>query len=600
MSKLRLNKQGFLALLLAGTITISGLVALLQKNDSPEVTIENGIGYTNINPIKNWNVHPEDFVVLDIGDHNSVKTHFQDKKMKMCNEQDISLGVIISSDASDEASIYDDVEYVKSIVRDYDVDFPVYLNIDSIVTNDDLNNEMKTKLIKDFLEKCSANNIYVGIHGTDTNLCRVKQYCDITGYDALVVKEKETIDYDGPYNVYQELDGTLVAKENIAEVISKKDLNDSKGFASDGSYTISSESELTDVALRYGMSVNEILEFNGMKKKDIVENTVLRIPSLIDTTVPKGDVTYEQLSTPIRGCDMSYAQGTDISWEVMPDYFDFLILRSNIGLTEDDCFATNAKQAALANIPMGAYCYNTFSSDDFDSSEEFVKKQEQQADYTISVLKNKKVEFPVYLDVEGKVDSTTYKKEDVQAMLDVWVNKMTTSGYIPGLYCNQSTFRYLQSCVDYDLSERLEIWVAGGEKYSSTEGDCTKHTHVDIENVSANEVMDSLSVKAPIVQYTNIAKVTTTENGEETVVAGDSRDHLDINYSTVDYSSQEYTSDAKTTFDIKEFDGLDRIDGELWLYGLLGAGALVGGTVIAANIIGAKKRKQTPKVKSKR
>ena len=28
----------------------------------------------------------------------------------------------------------------------------------------------------------------------------------------------------------------------------------------------------------------------------------------------------------------------------------------------------------------------------------------------ISILKNKKIEYPVYLDIEGKVDSTTYKK----------------------------------------------------------------------------------------------------------------------------------------------------------------------------------------------
>ena len=55
---------------------------------------------------------------------------------------------------------------------------------------------MKTKLIKDFLEKCAANNIYVGLHGTDTNLCLVKEYCKITGYDALVVKDKDEIAYE--------------------------------------------------------------------------------------------------------------------------------------------------------------------------------------------------------------------------------------------------------------------------------------------------------------------------------------------------------------------------------------------------------------------
>ena len=57
--------------------------------------------------------------------------------------------------------------------------------------------------------------------------------------------------------------------------------------------------------------------------------------------------------------------------------------------------------------------------------------------------------------------------------------------------------------------------------------------------------------------------------------------------------------ETKIKRDFMDID-FNRFDGELWLYGLLGAGSLVGGTVIAANIIGAKKKKQTPKVKSKR
>lgn len=587
MSKLRLSKK-ILAFLLAGTLTAGGTTLVLKHLDDKDLPrVENQNGHTDINPFVNWSVNEEDFVVLDAGDHNSVRTRFQDKKMTYCNENDISLGIIISTNSANETDIYDDVEYAKGIVRDYGIDFPVYLNIDNIVTNDNLNNEMKTKLIKDFLEKCAANNIYVGIHGTDTNLCRVKQYCNITGYDALVVKEKETIDYDGSYIVYQELDGSLVAKDNIAEAIAKKDLNNSNGFANDGSYTISSESELTDVALRYGMSVNEILMFNGITKKDIVENTVLRIPSLIDTTVPTGEIAYKQLESPIRGCDMSYAQASSPNWEQMKEEFEFIILRSNRGLTEDDYFATNASQANINDIPIGAYCFNTYTSADFGTHEEFVKKQEQQADFTISVLKNKKIEYPVYLDIEGLVNETTYKKEDVQAMLEIWVNKMTTSGYIPGIYCNQSTFKYLSNCVDYDISEKLEVWVAGGSQYSSTEGDCTKHTHYSVDEVEPSTALYNEEIGAEMAQSTNIA------NGP----AGDSRGHLDINFSLTDYSSKEHVSAAKTTFDIKEF---DRTDWELIGKSAIG---IVGGAAIGAlaGVIGFKKKnKQNIKVKRKR
>ena len=131
----------------------------------------------------------DDFILLDVGNHDDFGVLFQNSKMNYINKKDNALGIIINSDACDEESIYDDVEFVKGIVRDHDISFPVYLNIDSIITNDDLNIEMKTKIIKDFLEKCSANNIYVGLCGNDTNLCRVRKYCDITSYDAYLIQE---------------------------------------------------------------------------------------------------------------------------------------------------------------------------------------------------------------------------------------------------------------------------------------------------------------------------------------------------------------------------------------------------------------------------
>ena len=89
------------------------------------------------------------------------------------------------------------IQYYVEIVANYNIDFPVYLDINEIITNNDLNVEQKTKLITNFLEKCSANGMYVGIYGTDTNLCRVKNYCGISNYDAFLVMDKENIEYDG-------------------------------------------------------------------------------------------------------------------------------------------------------------------------------------------------------------------------------------------------------------------------------------------------------------------------------------------------------------------------------------------------------------------
>lgn len=596
MGKLKnINWKGIIAGVLSAAATFT-LAGCSEAKEGPIVV--NNIGYSNVRTIDEMGLDENRFAVLDAGDHDTVKIPFQRTKFEMCNEHGVCLGIVISSDSSTESDIYDDVEYAKSLVRDYEVKFPVYFNIDKIITNDNLNIEMKTKLIKDFLEKCSANNIYVALHGTDTNLCLVKEYCKITGYDALVVKDKEEITYDGKYNVYEDLDGTLYATVDLEQIILGKGLNDSKSFANDGSYTISSEDELREISLRCGMSVNEILEFNNLKKKDIVKGTVLRIPCQIDTSVPQGERTFAKVDEPLVGCDMSYAQGKSTNWGQMSNYFDFVILRSNTGLTEDDCFSYNAQQAAMENIPIGAYCFNEYNSKGFTSLEDFTKKQEQQADFTISVLKNKKIDYPVYLDIEGLVDSTTYSKEAVKSMLNVWAKKMTSAGYIPGIYCNGSTYQFLSGCVDYDISDNFEVWVAGGPQYSGTEGNCSKHQHVYLDDISEVTEEQKNKTNATIYQRTNIG-VVRDENGD--VVAGDSRDHLDINLGFIDYAAREEAEQANR-FAIKEFDRVD------WAgIGINAASAmaslvlLAGGSILGVREIKKKlNNKSKPKVKMKK
>lgn len=583
MSKININKR-FLAWILAGSVTIGGAGLVLKglsdsKNEVP--SLENRIGYSNINPIYNSDVDPEDFVILDMGDHNTVRTHFDEQKAAFCNNKDISLGIIISSDSNKESAIYDDVEYAKSIIRKYNVDFPVYLDINRIMENDDLNTEMKTKLIKDFVEKCSANNIYVGLYGTDTNLCRVKEYCGITEYDAYLVMDNSKIKYDGNYSIYQDQEGNIVAKEDISTTISSKGLNQPDRFVNDATYKIKLGEDVTDVALMYGMSVNELLEFNGMTREEAKAGAYLRIPTTIENVVSDDlTVTYKELEEPIMGCDISYAQGTNIDWEQMNEDFEFIIIRCSQGLSEDATFEANALNASQNNIPIGVYCFNDFNMENCADLADFIKKQEQQADFTLELLKNKNINYPVYLDIEGSNINTVLNKEAVNKMLDIWFNKMASAGYKPGLYCNQSGFAYLQSQVDYDLTERMEVWIAGGEQFTGETRDIPLSTVVPSEQVREN------IPGATIIQSTDSAVGAGAANHEG---------HLDINFSYYDYAKKEAIGIAipRETYPEKEFYREDKV--------LTGAG-IAAGCVLAAGlgIYGVVKDKnKKPKVKAK-
>ena len=113
-SRLKVSKS-ILSLLVAGTITLGatgviGGLALKHQQAAEQPKAEYSIGHDDFALVTSWNLDDRDFVILDIGDHDTIETHFQDKKISYLNEHDISLGVIISTSAEKEADIYDDVE----------------------------------------------------------------------------------------------------------------------------------------------------------------------------------------------------------------------------------------------------------------------------------------------------------------------------------------------------------------------------------------------------------------------------------------------------------------------------------------------------------
>ena len=580
MKNLKVSKK-FLALLLSGALVVGG-AGLVLSNKGDISNVENKVGHSDFSIVRcldidTFNIDNNDFVVLDIGDHDSVGTHFQDTKLSYCNENDISLGIIISSSANDEVSIYDDVEYVKGIVRDYKIDFPVYLNINDIMTNDDLNVEMKTKIIKNFLEKCSSNNIYVGVYGTDTNLCRMREYCNITDYDAYLVMDNIEVLYEGTYNICKNLDGEIEASFDLSKSIENKRLNLSNRFVNDGTYVFGENDDLIDIALRYGLSVNELLGFNDLSKDEVSSGTKLRIPCIIDSKSFSTDGEYELLDEPIRGCDISYAQGKNINWDKISENFEYVILKCSQGLNVDSCFEENIKNCNLYDIPVGVYCYNGYSNKDCIDIEDFTSKQNKQADFVLSNLKNKKIDYPVYFDIEAPngTDIRNYvTKEQVNVMLDIWNKKMSNSGYLPGIYCNQSGFKYIQSCVDYPLSDKFQVWIAGGDQYGKY--------NIDFEDVKPSSVLYNDAYGVSMAQSTD---------GAVNAGAGNSNGYLDINYSLVDYSnSKEDNEELNVDYKIKDFNRYD--------FGLIGIGlastlALAGGVVIGVKSI------KKNKVKSK-
>lgn len=544
--------------------------------DNKEKTAENTVGYKNVSL---WfpEVGEENFVILNVGDHEKTGVSSQEKKMKYCNDNDISLGFIISSNAVNSKDIYNDVELAKGIIAEHNIDMPVYLCVDKIIENDSLNLDTKSNLINCFLQKCSTNGMYVGIYGTDTNLTLLKKYCSINldEYDAFLVMDKEEITYDGTCSIIEGLDGNIKANKNLAEIITKKELNSSSKFVNDGAYIVKETDSIQEIAMKFGFSVDELLEFNGLGAKDVKAGAKLRIPS-----ITRG-LEFPVLDEPQLGVDLSHYQGTNIDWNKLSDVASYIIFKVNQGYVVDPCFLENSKKCAEYDIPIGGYCYNAWLG--FEAStgirlyddNRFKALQEEQADKFIETVKERDLIFPAYLDIElisGVSAKQVFSNEQVKIMLDVWHDKMNEQGYLPGLYCNKSMYNDLSEMYGSDLSEKFELWIAGGTQYVGDES----------KDFTKEEIIVPESPQVSYLKTNYIADTLQVTNCGYGFGAGNNADHVDVNYNFTNYMEPIVIS-GKTDFETKEFDRSNIGTGEI-LGGVVAGVAIIGGAATAAII----------------
>ena len=151
------------------------------------------------------------------------------------------------------------------------------------------------------------------------------------------------------------------------------------------------------------------------------------------------------------GIDVSHWQGS-IEWRKVKNSFglDFAILKaggSDAGLYTDNKFRANYEEAKKQGIPVGAYFFvgKKFNADNAI----------QQAQYFLSILKNKTFEMPIFIDVE--ILNVNNKTANTNAVIDFCDYIEKHNGFI-GVYGSDfTTFKYM---LDYDKMKRFCLWVA--------------------------------------------------------------------------------------------------------------------------------------------
>ena len=572
-----------LPIAMAGVIGVTASGISSSKVSKPK---GESIGYTNVIPNFEYSIDGNDFVILDVGSYKNFKVSklLTNYKLKYCDKKDIENGLIISTNADTEGEILKEVLYLKDIMKEYNTELPVYLNIDKIVQNSSLDNSRKRNLITSFLEKCTTNNIYVGVTGKDTNLKLMKDNLGIDDYDALVIKNNDTISYDGNYNYYVE--NKKIYKKNeeldLAKVIKEKDLNNKDRFRGDATYTYHKGDSLDEIALTTGLSVDDILYYNNIRHfpsllqdfsirdlifdKNLSDGQKLYIPSTTAKAKSINDsekVEYEKSEELLRGADIS-AYNTISNWEDMAKQFQYLILKAGEGTTKDPKYESFASSAAQNNIPIGIYVVNTADS---RLNEDDIRKQvEQEAALAIEQASYRQVDYPIYIDLE-KARTEKIEDKDLKIILETWYKKIVEAGYIPGIYTSGSIATKIHNSIDESLYNEYSLWYAYGEKYS---------VPTSYDQVGSPSGSGLYAWNRDDVVMQQASEVGTGSAG------GNSSGYIDVDYSKIDYTKPHITN--KTIVTGIESESLSSADINLASALLIGAGAI--------GIIRGKKKKK--------
>lgn len=151
-----------------------------------------------------------------------------------------------------------------------------------------------------------------------------------------------------------------------------------------------------------------------------------------------------------KGIDVSSWQGK-IDWTKVKPHIDFAIIRCGFGndhkRNDDIYFERNAKECEALGIPYGTYLYSYATTLDDARSE---------VEHTLRLIKGKKLEYPVYLDVESKRQMSLPKDELIE-IVKYYCEEMEKNGYYVGIY---SSLYRLRSNLDSKELDPFDKWVA--------------------------------------------------------------------------------------------------------------------------------------------
>lgn len=176
----------------------------------------------------------------------------------------------------------------------------------------------------------------------------------------------------------------------------------------------------------------------------------------------------------LKGIDVSSYQGR-IDWNKVKPYIDFAIIRCGWGNDtrhqDDVYYERNAEKCKELGIPFGVYLYSYATNLDDAKSE---------VEHTLRLIRDKKLEYPVFLDVESRRQKAL-RKEDLIEIVKYYCEEMEKNGYYVGIYASLDTFK---SNLDSEELDAFDKWVAEWNDRFTYTGRAGMWQHTSFEELS--------------------------------------------------------------------------------------------------------------------
>ena len=160
----------------------------------------------------------------------------------------------------------------------------------------------------------------------------------------------------------------------------------------------------------------------------------------------------------IFGIDVSKWQGEFNFAKAKSEGVEFVILRGAYSTIKDTKFESYYKTCKELNLPVGVYHYSMAKS---------VPEARSEANFLINnVLKEKQFEYPIYMDVEDKVQGAL-GKDLLTDIVIAFCDTLEKAGYYVGIYSSASFFA---TYMHESKLERFDKWIAQWSKSCTYKG----------------------------------------------------------------------------------------------------------------------------------